>query len=187
MNAVMLLGCLVPGAEPVVQADAAFLNGKFWTVDAARPEVQAVAVWRGRILKVGTDDEVKPLIGPRTIVHNLQGRRVIPGIYDAHLHFLGGGLSLCRIHLKDAEDEAEFGRRLLEYDRSLPRDRWIVGGLWDHDRTFGGKLPSAALLDKYVKNRPVFIRRYDGHMGLANSTALRMADISASTPDVPAE
>ncbi len=185
MNTVMLLGSLVCCAEPVVEADAAFLNGKFWTVDGAKPEVQALAVWHGRILKTGSDDEVKPLIGPRTIVHNLRGRRVIPGIYDAHLHFLGGGLSLCRINLKDARDEAEFGRRLVEFDRSLPRDRWIVGGLWDHDRTFGGKLPTAALLDKYVKHRPVFIRRYDGHMALANSVALKLADITASTADVP--
>src|SRR5205823_4300972 len=54
---------------------------------------------------------------------------------------------------------------------------------WDHDRTFEGKLPDAALLDKYVPDRPVMLRRYDGHMAVANSKALKMAGIDAKTPD----
>ena len=58
---------------------------------------------------------------------------------------------------------------LKKFDKELPRDRWMLGGNWDHDRTFNGQLPTAAMLDKYVPNRPVFLRRYDGHMALANS------------------
>ena len=59
----------------------------------------------------------------------------------------------------------------------------MLGGNWDHDRTFGGKLPTAATLDKYVTDRPVFIRRYDGHMALANTAALKLAGITADTKD----
>src|SRR5207249_2904521 len=81
--------------------------------------------------------------------------------------------------------ESEFGRRLKEFDAKLPRDRWILGGDWDHDRTFAGKLPTAAILDRYVPTRPVFVRRYDGHMALANSAALKRAGITAKTPDPP--
>lgn len=176
---------LAPAAEPAAAADVVFVNGKVWTVDAAKPEAQALAVWRDRILKVGTDADVKGLVGPDTKVIDLGGRRVIPGVYDSHVHLLGGGQQLARVDLKDAPDEATFGKRLTEFDKSTPRGRWLLGGNWDHDRTFGGKLPTAATIDKYVKDRPVFIQRYDGHMGVANSAALKLAGVTAQTKDVP--
>ena len=177
--------CLLLLAAPPVAADLVLTNGKVWTGDPARPEAQAVAVWRDRVLAVGTDDEVKPLVGPTTRVIDLNGRRLVPGFYDSHVHWLGGGRSLSEVDLKDAKDEAEFGRRLVEFDKKLPRDRWIVGGNWDHDRAFGGSLPTAATIDKYVKDRPVFISRYDGHMALANTAALKLAGLSAETKEVP--
>src|SRR5262249_13823806 len=63
------------------------------------------------------------------------------------------------------------------------RDRWLLGGEWDHDRTFNGQLPTAEIIDKYVLDRPVFLRRYDGHMAVVNSRALKLAGITADTPD----
>src|SRR5690242_7253466 len=171
--------------EPAVAADAVFVNGKVWTVDKAHPEVQAIAVWHGRIVTVGSDEEVKRLVGPNTKVIDLAGKRVVPGLCDSHAHFVGGGRHLAQVDLKDAKDEAEFGRRLAEFDKETPRGRWLLGGNWDHDRTFAGKHPTAAMVDEYVKDRPVFIRRYDGHMALANSTALKLAGVSAETKDVP--
>lgn len=185
MSPILLALALLPGADPVVAADLVLLGGKVWTVDRGQPTAAAVAVWRGRILKVGTDAEVKQLVGPRTEVIDLKGRRVVPGFYDSHVHLLGGGRSLEEIDLKLAKDEAEFGRRLQEFDKNLPRDRWIVGGNWDHDRAFGGKLPTAATVDKYVKDRPVFIHRYDGHMAVANTAALKLAGVTADTKDPP--
>jgi hypothetical protein len=110
---------------------------------------------------------------------------VVPGFYDSHAHFLAGGQSLACVDLKDAKDEAEFGRRLVEFDNKTPRGRWLIGGKWDHDRTFEGKLPTASIVDKYVKDRPVFIRRYDGHMALANSAAMKLAGVTANTREVP--
>src|SRR5207248_906809 len=82
------------------------------------------------------------------------------GFYDSHIHLLGAGVQLGQVALKDARDEAEFGRRLRAFDRKLPRDRWLQGGEWDHDRTFKGTLPTAELIDRYVSERPVFLRRY---------------------------
>ncbi len=183
MLATILALNLLVVAEPPVVADQVFINGKVWTVDKALPQAEAVAVWKGRILKVGTDAEVKALVGANTKVIDLKGRRVVPGFYDSHVHWLGGGLQLARVELKDAKDEAEFGKRLKEFDEKMPRDRWMLGGNWDHDRTFGSTLPTAEMLDKYVKNRPVFIRRYDGHMALANTAALKLARITADSKD----
>ncbi len=184
MLATILALNLLVVAEPPVVADQVFINGKVWTVDKAMPQAEAVAVWKGRILKVGSDADVKTLIGANTKVIDLKGQRVVPGFYDSHVHWLGGGLQLARVELKDAKDEAEFGKRLKEFDEKMPRDRWMLGGNWDHDRTFGGTLPMAEMLDKYVKNRPVFIRRYDGHMALANSAALKLARITADSKDL---
>jgi predicted amidohydrolase YtcJ len=195
MSVVFLLFLILGGQSPRVTADDApqrartfvadvvFTSGKIWTVDANRPDAEAIAVWHGRIVAVGKNEEVLALAGPQTRRIDLRGRRVFPGFFDCHLHLEGGGSRLAEVALKDARDEADFGRRLREFDARLPRDRWLVGGDWDHDRTFGGTLPTAELLDRYVPDRPAFLRRYDGHMALANSRALRLASITAATVD----
>ncbi|HEX3150513.1 MAG TPA: amidohydrolase [Gemmataceae bacterium] len=185
MNSILLVLTMVPGADPAppLAADLVLVGGKVWTVDREHPEAEAVAIWRDRIVKVGTSAEISALVGKKTQIIDLKGRRVVPGFHDSHLHFLGGGEQLARVELKDAKDEAEFGRRLQVFDKKLPKDRWMLGGNWDHDRTFLGNLPTAAIVDKYVPDRPVFIRRYDGHMALANSAALRMAKVTAETKE----
>ncbi len=172
-------------AEDKLTADLVVLNAKIWTVNRANPQAEALAVVRGRIAAVGPSAGLRCLVGPKTQVLDAKGRRILPGFYDSHVHLLGSGLRLSEVALKDAKDEAEFGKRLREFDHKLPRDRWLLGGEWDHDRTFGGQLPSAELIDKYVPDRPVFLRRYDGHMAVVNSRVLQLAGISADTPDPP--
>ncbi len=176
---------LTPTADMPVSADLVVLNAKIWTANPEAPQAEAMAIWQGRILAIGTAEQVKPFIGQNTKTLDAQSHRVVPGFFDSHLHFLGGGLQLARVDLKNCETEEEFAKRLKEFDENTPRDRWLLGGNWDHERTFSGKLPTAALLDKYIKNRPVFLRRYDGHMALANSAAMNIAGISASLADPP--
>jgi predicted amidohydrolase YtcJ len=178
-----LLAFAVPVYADEPKADLVLINGKIWTVNKSKPEVEALAVWHGRILAVGTTAEMRKLGGPDTRVIDLGGKRVVPGFYDSHVHLLGSGLRLSEVALKDAKDEAEFGRRLREFDKKMPRDRWMLGGEWDHDRALNGQLPTAELLDKYVPDRPVFLRRYDGHMAVVNSRVLKMAGITDKTPD----
>ncbi len=172
-------------AAPIVPADLVVRNARIWTVNSTQPEAQALAIVRDRIIAVGQEADVRTLIGPKTRVLDAQGRRIVPGFYDSHVHLLGSGLRLAEVALKDAKDEAEFGARLRAFDRKLPRDRWLLGGEWDHDRTFAGQLPTAELIDKYVAERPVFLRRYDGHMAVVNTRVLRLAGITAETPDPP--
>ena len=182
------LSLLADAAAAVQKAQAADLvlwNGKIWTVNKDQPEAEGLAIWHGRIVAVGKNDDIKPLIGAGTKVVALKGRRVVPGFYDSHVHLLGSGQRLSEVALKDAENEEEFGRRLRDFDRKLPRDRWLLGGEWVHDRAFKGALPTAELLDKYVANRPVFLRRYDGHMAVVNTRVLKMANITAKTPERP--
>jgi predicted amidohydrolase YtcJ len=181
---VLGLGSGLSPAAPLA-ADLVVTNARVWTVNPAQPEAEALAVFRGRILAVGSDADIRPLIGPKTRVMDAHKRRVVPGFYDSHVHLLGSGLRLAEVALKDARDESEFAARLRQFDRQLPRDRWLLGGEWDHDRTFAGQLPTAELIDKYVPDRPVFLRRYDGHMAVVNTRVLRLAGITAETPDPP--
>jgi hypothetical protein len=177
------LALTVPVFAEGPTADLLLLNAKVWTVNAKQPDAEAIAVWHGRILAVGSSADLRALTGPKTQVLDLKGKRVLPGFYDSHVHLLGSGQRLGEVALKDAKDEEEFGRRLKEFDKKLPRDRWLLGGEWDHDRTFNGTLPTAEMLDKYIPDRPVFLRRYDGHMGVVNTRVLKMANITAKTDD----
>lgn len=185
-RAAMLLLALAMAAcagEKPIEADLVLTNGKIWTVDAAQPEAVAVAVLGDRILAVGTSQEIEALTGANTQVIDLQGRLVLPGFNDNHTHFISGGEWLLGVKLKSAKNEQEFGERLAAKAQELPPGAWITGGTWDHDNWPGGNLPTAELIDQYVPDRPVYVTRYDGHMSVANSLALRMANITAATAD----
>jgi len=178
---ILIAGCAATGGG--IHADMVIVNGKVWTVDKEKPQAEAVAVWQGRILAVGDNQEIKPLIGPKTEVLDVGGKLVLPGFCDSHTHFESGGFYLLGVDLKDAADEEEFGRRLAEASKRLPEGAWITGGNWDHDRWPGGNLPTAELIDRYVPDRPVLVTRYDGHMSVANSAALKLAGVTAATGD----
>lgn len=169
----------------VPPADLVITGGKIWTADPQQLEVEALAVWRDRILAVGTHEQIEALTGRDTRVIRLRGRRVVPGFCDSHVHLLSGGLQLSSVDLKDARDEAEWGARLRAFDRKLPPGRWMLGGNWDHDRALAGELPTAELLDRYLPDRPCMLRRYDGHMALVNSRTLELANIGLATLDPP--
>jgi predicted amidohydrolase YtcJ len=187
MKRALILSCLLAGGRPGFAGDApadlVIVNAHVWTVDDARPEARAVAVKGERIARVGTDEEVKRLAGPRTRVIDAGGRLLLPGFQDDHAHFLDGGEQVGQLDLKDASTPEEFGRRIAEYARSRPAGEWITGGNWDHDKLPGGQLPTAELIDRYVSDRPVFVNRFDGHMAVGNTAALRAAGITASTAD----
>lgn len=164
-------------------ADLVIRGAHVWTVDDARPEARALAVRGERIVLVGGDEDVRPLIGPRTRVVEGRGRLVLPGLHDGHTHFINSGREVGQLDLKDAATPEEFGRRITEYARTKPPGAWITGGNWDHDKFADGQLPTAELLDRYVSDRPVFVTRYDGHMSVGNTMALRAGGVSADTAD----
>lgn len=173
----------LPAAEPA-QADCIIHNALIWTGNPKTPTASALACADGKIIYVGDNAGVMQYRGPATKVLDLKQKRVVPGFHDTHVHFLAGGIFCSQVDLKDCANEEEFGKKLREFDQKLAPGRWMLGGNWDHDRTFGGTLPTAALLDKYVSpNRPVFLRRYDGHMALGNTRVLKLAGITEQTVD----
>jgi predicted amidohydrolase YtcJ len=168
-----------------VSADLVFLNGKIWTVNDKQPEAEAVAVMSNRIIAVGTSKDIRKLIGAQTRVMDLQGRRVVPGFNDAHVHFFNGGAGLASVQLRDAKTPQEFANRIGAFAKQIPSGRWILEGNWDHENWSPAKLPTRQLIDAVTPNNPVFVQRLDGHMALANSVALKLAGITKATPDPP--
>jgi predicted amidohydrolase YtcJ len=171
------------GQDPV--ADLVVLNAHIVTLDAAREQAQAMAISAGRIAALGSDEEIRKRIGPQTQTIDGRGRLVLPGFNDAHVHFLAGGQQLSSVQLRDAHSREEFTRRLREFAAQLPKGSWITGGDWDHENWPGAELPMRGWIDEATPEHPVFVRRLDGHMGLANSLALKLAKITRDTLEPP--
>ncbi|MGH9795317.1 MAG: amidohydrolase [Candidatus Acidiferrales bacterium] len=163
-------------------ADLVILNGAVWTVDAAKPRAQAVAVVGERIAAVGTNEEIRQWAGPKTRTIDARGGSVLPGFIDSHVHFASGGFELSQVQLRDAATPEEFARRVGEYAKKLPKGEWIQGGTWDHELWGGDPLPHRKWIDAATPDHPVMVSRYDGHMALANSAALRLAGVTRDTP-----
>ena len=182
--ALLAAGCAGCSVAPQ-PADLVLTGGTVWTGVEGRATAQAVAVRGGRIVDVGTNDDVQRFIGPRTRRLDLGGRLVVPGFIDDHTHFLGGGFQLGSVDLRDASSPAEFTRRIAAFARSSPEGRWITGGDWDHERFRGAVLPRREWIDSVTRGNPVFVNRLDGHMALANSVTLKLAGITKATKDPP--
>jgi predicted amidohydrolase YtcJ len=193
--AFVLLACLMEAIQtPTInaqkfEADLVVVNANVHTLDTKRPTAEAVAVFANRVAAVGTNDEVKSLIGARTRVIDAKGALVLPGFNDSHVHFLSGGFQLSSVDLRDADSPHEFAERIRRFAANLPKGRWITGGDWDHERwpavNGNAPLPTKELIDSFTPERAVFVNRLDGHMALANSYALKLAGVTRDTPDPP--
>jgi predicted amidohydrolase YtcJ len=166
-------------------ADLIITNAKIWTVDKSLPIAQAVAVLQDRIVAVGSNADVDLWRGPNTKVIDAAGKLLLPGFNDAHVHFVSGGEQLDNVQLNDVTNPQEFARRIGERAKITPKGEWVLGGDWDETKWNPPDMPTKEMIDAVTPDTPVFVSRYDGHMGLANSLALRRAGITAQTPDPP--
>jgi predicted amidohydrolase YtcJ len=180
-----LLCCIPAAAQTKPAADLIITNAKIWTVDKVRPQAEALAVVGERIVAVGSAAEVDAWHGPQTKVVDAQGKLLLPGFNDAHVHFVDGGDHLQAVQLKDAASPQEFAERIAARVKKTPKGEWITGGDWDEQKWSPPNLPTKELIDAATPNTPVFVNRYDGHESLANSVTLRLANITAKTPDPP--
>jgi predicted amidohydrolase YtcJ len=158
----------------------AFINGKIYTVNENQPLVQSVIVEGNKIVFVGSDIDAKQFIDSNTKIIDLNGKLMLPGFIDNHVHFISGGFYLLGIDLRPANSTAEFKKILKDYVEKYPT-RWITGGYWDHEKWEVKDIPTKEMIDDISPNTPVFIERLDGHMGLANSYTLKLAGVTKET------
>jgi predicted amidohydrolase YtcJ len=184
--ALVLLTWAVRGAaQEKPAADSIITNANVWTVDQSHPKARAVAVLGERIVAVGTAAEVNAWRGPKTRVIDAGERLLLPGFNDSHVHFISGGKQLDAIQLNDATSAQEFKRRIAERAKSTTKGEWILGGDWDETKWTPAQMPTHELIDEVTPDNPVFVGRYDGHLGLANAVALKLAGITSATQDPP--
>jgi predicted amidohydrolase YtcJ len=178
----LVIFCLTIAAS--AQAELVVKNAKIHTMDSKRPTASSIAIIGGKIVAVGSDAETAKMIGANTKVIDAGGKTIIPGLNDAHVHFMETGQQLSSVDLRDAKTPEEFTARIKAFAAKLPKGRWILGGKWDHENWKPNNLPTAAMIDAATPDNPVFIDRLDGHMALANSLAMRLAKVDKSTKDV---
>jgi predicted amidohydrolase YtcJ len=181
---VVVLGCALSlFAQTQPSADLIIQSARIWTVDSALAEAEALAVLGDRIVAVGSNQQVAAWRGPHTRVVDAGGKRLLPGFNDAHVHFSDGGAQLDYVELNDATSAQEFARRIRERAAKTAKGEWLLGGDWDETKWNPAELPTKELIDAVTPDTPVAVNRYDGHMVLANSLALKLAGITAQTPD----
>ena len=176
------LGCTMP-ATP--SHDVIYSGG----IVAAGPDQTPHANWAidvsgGRVVAVGPADEIRSQ-HPDAKVIDVSGATVLPGLTDAHGHLYGLGLSLDTVDLVGSSTYDEAIARVKARADSAQPNEWILGRGWDQNRWPDKQFPTAAPLDAAIPNHPVWLRRVDGHAGVANSVAMRAAGVTAATPDPP--
>lgn len=157
-------------------------NAKVYTVNAQQPLTEAVVIEGNKILFTGSNSEAMQFRTGTTDMLDLNGKLVLPGLIDNHVHFINGGFYLNGINLRPAKTVHEFISILGSYISQYP-GQWVTGGDWDHEAWDHKVEPRKEWIDSVSGSTPVFVNRFDGHMGVANSEALRRANITKDTPD----
>ena len=166
-----------------------FFNGVIYTGDGLEEDkpatVQAIAIAGGKVVAIGSNDEIKALAGPQTKMQDLHstqnGAFVFPGFNDAHTHLGGAGQTKINIDLTGVPSLDAMLAKIQAFAKNEPAGHWLTGGNWDHTLWASKTLPTRQDLDKVSDGHPTFLDRIDGHISIANSAALAAAGITGKT------
>jgi hypothetical protein len=165
----------------MITADTVVRHGKFLTFGASTPHARSLAISGERILAL--DDDAEASIGPRTRIIDLAGQTVIPGLFDSHIHTMGGAMNELAVALDGAKSIADVQAAFSTRATTTTPGSWILGGSgWHESQLLEGRLPVRQELDAVTPANPVLIRR-GGHVVVVNSAALSIAGITKATPD----
>lgn len=182
---------LAAGACAPRPADLVLRNGKIVTVDARRPEAQAIAVSGYTISAVGSNEEIARYVGPNTQVIDLDGRLAIPGFIEGHGHYMGLGQSKMELDLTTAKNFDDIVAMVADAARKAQPGDWIQGRGWHQEkwnkvpRPNVEGVPLHAALDRVSPNNPVYLTHASGHAALVNGKALELAGVTRATPNPP--
>lgn len=183
----MMLSAVHAAPKP---ADSIYRNGYIYTVDARDSVQQALAVRAGRIVYVGDNDGARAYAGKKTEVIDLQGRMLMPGLIDGHMHPQSGGSRLLNCSLNyESLTVTQFQSRIqacLDNDKKSGPERWMIVVNWfQQGMQPDGVETTAAMLDALKTDRPIIVRSSFGHSALLNSKGIRTAKIARDTPNPP--
>ena len=187
-SAAALVAC---GGDSRTEAQTVYKNGTVLTVDEKNTTAEAVAVHEGKIVAVGRSSEIERMVGPNTTVIDLKGKTLIPGIYDAHSHVSAAGtIGLFEANLNSppistVENIEQMVELLKQQQAKVGPDGWVTGFGYDDTLLAEKRHPTRDDLDKVSTTQPVYITHVSGHLSVANSFALALAKITASTPNPP--
>jgi predicted amidohydrolase YtcJ len=175
--------------KPSPTPDIILFNGIIYTGDGFaqdRPQiVQAMAIVAGKVIAIGTNEEIKRLAGPKTVLRDLDSKHtgifVFPGFNDAHTHLGSAGQTKLNVDLTGVKSLAEMLARIKTFADAAPAGHWLTGGNWDHTLWPNEVLPTRQDLDKVTSDHPAFLDRIDGHISIANTAALKAAGITGKT------
>lgn len=164
-----------------------FQNGVFHVLANRLRQRDAVAVYRGRILYAGEREKAMDAFpqGVNPEVVDLEGKTVVPGFIDSHLHLVSLGMSLRNLSLSGVRSIRELQERVSRHASRLAQDEWVVGRGWDQDLLDEKRFPTRKDLDEAGSGRPVYLTRSCGHLAVLSSRALEVVGISRETPDPP--
>lgn len=170
------------GAQADPPADQVYVHGNIYTMNPACPRAEALLLHGDRIVAVGSEREIRSKAPDGATTHDLAGHTVLPGLIDAHGHMASlGSFKLGRLDLSPAKSFDDVVAMVAAKARQTPRGQWILGGRWDHESWPGREMPTHQALSAATPDNPVWLTRVDGHAGLANETAMRIAGITRDT------
>ena len=182
--AVISVGLLLTLSSSVY-ADTLIVNANGYTLDRSNKLKQFAAMVfdnQGKVVLVGDEKKLRKQYSKAKII-DMQGKTVLPGLIDAHGHVFELGVAASQLSLRASANLAQAQKEIAAYAQKYPQHQWILGGEWNQAIWKLGRFPTAAEIDVVLKDRPVWLRRVDGHAGWANSAAMKLAGIGRDTPD----
>src|SRR5437870_8141978 len=180
----LLFFCLTPSFLPPAEpADVVFVNGNVYTVNEKQPRAEAIAVKGDRVVFIGSNANAKRFQGGGTRVIDLHGETVVPGMTDAHYHFIGVGQREMNLNLEGITNLEDFLAKVKQrVDQAKPGE-WVTGRGWIETFWKPPVFPTRWDLDKISPNNPMILGRADGHGAVANSAALKIGGVTKDTKD----
>lgn len=165
----------------ITLSDLALINGTVLTMNQFQPQAEAIAIKNGRIVNVCTNEEIRRWIGKNTKVINLDGKTVVPGFIDTHIHVADFAKFLTWLNLKDAKSIEELKNNLRKHARKTRKGKWIIGHGWDQARFVEKRFPSLLDLNEASPDKPVILYHQCGKLCVVNSKALELAGVTRQT------
>jgi predicted amidohydrolase YtcJ len=162
-------------------SEVAFINANVITLSRKHNQAEAIGIQNGRIVLVGSNAEISKHISAETRIVDAKGKTIVPGLVDCHVHMTSFGYSLQQIDLRDTNSIKAAKKKIQDYCKQNPEKPWILGGRWNQENFSEKRHLTRTDLDEAEENKPVFLTRVCGHIGVANTKALQLAGINAKT------